>query len=448
MKKIIFTLLAALSITCSPLLEAPTVELPERYKFGAEYSFESYTPSPLWWECFGDTTLNRIVTLAIDNNRDIRATLANVESARNYIAVAKSKLLPSLSLGAEVEAYRINGTTTKEYTLAPTLEWEISLFGKLRNTRKGAISKYLSSDCGYRAAMLTLTSEVATTLFTLAQYQRSLDIATRSYALRVEATALVDSMHRYGMSDGVALQQARSLVYSARIEIEKYRGAVEQSRLALNLLLGTTTTPDLELSLLDGGLPPTIPIGLPSDLVERRADVMESYFDMLSAAADVGVAHANRFPSISLTAEGGVITETLKNLSSAKPLGWSITGTLTQPLFNFGALKRSEKMAKEGYMAAMYQYEQAVISALIDVEQALVNIETDNHQALSTNSLVEANAKIALATSALYRGGMGDYLSVIDAQRSLYSSQLSLIEIRAEQYINHIDLVKALGGGF
>ncbi|MFI3302866.1 MAG: efflux transporter outer membrane subunit [Rikenellaceae bacterium] len=448
MKKIIYTLIILLSVNCSPLLQTPSVELPSDYSFGAGFSRDTTPIESSWWLMFGDTTLNRVITTALSNNRNLAAALANVESARSYVKVAKAEFLPSVSVGAEVEAYRINGVTTKEFRATPTVEWEVSLFGKLRSTRKSATAKYLSTQWGYRAAQLALSAEVATTLFTLAEYERCLEIATRSYELRLKATALIDSMHRYGMSNAVALEQARSLVYSAQSEVSSYQRAVAQTRLALALLMGQPLTSSITLSATINTPPPPLPIGLPSALLERRPDIMESYYTMQSAAANVGVARADRFPSISLTAEGGFITETLKELSSAKPIGWSLLGELTQPVFNFGALKQREKMAVQEYMAAMHNYEQATLSALSDVESALTAITTYNAQYISTQALLNANAKIALTTSALYKSGLGDYLSVIDAERELYASQIEFIGIATQQYINYVDLIKNLGGGF
>ncbi len=448
MKKIIYTLLALFSVNCSPLLQKPSVELPAEYSFAKGFSNDTTRIDSQWWQAFGDTTLNRVISTALSNNYDLAAALANVESARNYIKVAKAEFLPSLSIGAEVEAYRINGVTTKEYSATPTIEWEISLFGKLRNTRKSATAKYMATEWGYRAAQLALSAEVATTLFTLAEYEQCLEIATRSYMLRVEATALVDSMHRYGMSSGIALEQARSLVYSAQSEMMSYERAVNQTRSALALLMGQPLTERITLSALNGTPPPPIPISLPSSLLERRPDIMESYYTMQSAAAKVGVARASRFPSISLTAEGGLITETLKDLSSAKPIGWSLLGELSQPIFNFGALKRSEKVATQEYIASMHNYEQATLSALNDVEQSLISITTYNAQMASAQALMNANAKISLTTSALYKSGLGNYLSVIDAERELYASQIDFVGVVTQQYINYVDLVKSLGGGF
>ncbi|MFR9603628.1 MAG: efflux transporter outer membrane subunit [Rikenellaceae bacterium] len=448
MREVIYILFISLGISCSPKLQSPVVELPEEYTYCDDCSAEGYPIEERWWEIFDNAKLNEAVQIALDNNRDLAAALANVEAARNHVRVAKAEFLPSLYFGAEVEAYRINGETTQEYSATPAIKWELSLFGKLRNSRNAAIAEYLSKEWGYRAAILSLTADVLTTIFTLNQYQQSYQIAQRSYQLRREATALVDSMYRYGMSDGVVLQQALSMVFSAQSEMVKYQRAVAQTQLALNLLLGQNSSYELPDFSFGHTSLPSVPVGIPSDLLERRPDVMESYYAVSSAAYDVGVARASRFPSFTLTADGGFVIETLKDLSSAKPIGWSIVGELTQPIFNFGALKSSEQVYTQEYIAAMNSYEQSILSALSDVETSLVDISTYRQELLLAHSLVEANAKIAESTAALYARGLGNYLSVIDAQRELYASQIDYQELLTQQYINYVSLVKSLGGGF
>ncbi len=449
MKKavIYIVVLASLGIACSPMLQKPHTTTPQEWSYGEGFSTDSTRMSQKWWEIFSDSTLNSLMERAIANNRDLKSTFTNISAAKSQLKIARAEFLPKLSLDAEFEGYRINGTTTKEYSVTPTLEWEVSLFGAMKNSKKSAAAEYLATQWGYRSAMLSLTSQVATTLFTLLRYERSYDIALRSYELRREATALVDSMHRYGMSDGIALEQARSLVYSAEAEVFKYRRAIVQTRLALNLLLGDTPQTEFSTQGLSIKIP-QIPVALPSQVLERRPDVMQSLYTMESCAAKVGVARADRFPSISLTGEGGFISYTLKNLSSAKPFGWSFTGALTQPIFEFGALKHREEIARQEYISSMYAYEQATLQALSDVEQALIYIATYSKQLSSSASLVSANAKIELTTSALYKSGMGDYLSVIDAERELFTSQIDYQALLCEQYINYVGLVKALGGGF
>lgn len=453
MKKLILIIAVCGSIFgCAPTLQKASIETPESYIYGCGFSADTCSCGGEWWENFGDTTLNRLMGESLKHNRELSAAVANLEAARNYIWVARSEFLPSLALEAGAEAEHINSVRSEEYTLAPTIDWEISLFGAMRNTKRAAINAYFSKEWNFKALELAITAEVATTYFTLLQYERSYNIACRSFALRQRATALVDSLYTHGMSNGIALQQAKSLVYSAESEVYRYKRAVNQTQLALDVLLGHTPqrvdNSSIGLKLIDDQLPPDVPIGLPSDLIERRPDVMESYFAMQSAAAKVGIARAERYPTISLTGEGGFISSSLKDIAHIKPLGWSVTANITQPILSFGKLKRQERQLKEEYNASLYDYEQTVLEAFSEVEKALVAISTYRYQSRSAASLVVANSNIAYTTQTLYRSGMGDYLSVIDAERELYSSQIDFIEIVTQQYLNYIDLYKALGGGW
>ncbi len=428
------------------------MELPEEYLYSQYFNDDDSAIEPRWWQSFNDSTLNTLVESALQNNRSLIAAASAVEQARYYLRVARSEFMPSLSVDLTAEVIHEIETTEQEYTAAPTIEWELSLFGALRNTKRSAIASILEQEWSVRGVALSLTSEVATAYFTLLQYQRSLQIATRSYELRCTATALVDSLYRYGMSNGTELMQAKSLVYSANIEMQKYQRAVATTSLSLSTLLGETpqmpTYRCSQTALSSIRIPLDIPVGLPSSLLERRPDVMKSYYTMSKAAAEVGIARANRFPSIAITGQGGLYATSLKGLTSGNPLLWVGTAELTAPIFSWGALSRKEQIARSKYEATVAEYEESILVALCDVESALITIEKYGAQATATAALVLANTKIAQNTTALYTSGMGDYLSVIDAERELYASQISLIEIVAQQYINYVDLFKALGGGW
>ena len=328
----------------------------------------------------------------------------------------------------------------------------VALFGQLRNAKRAAKAQIASSEWALRGVRLALAAEVATTYFTLLEYERDMAIARQSCALRRESAALIDSMFRYGMSDGVALEQARSLVYTAEADIPQYRRAVAQTRLSLDILLGETPrrtdSAGAGLRLLTDYRPADIPVGLPSELLERRPDIMQARYDMLAAAAEVGIARGNRFPSIALTTKGGIASNSIKGLTSANPWAWDALGSLTLPVFNFGRLRRAEQAAMERYTQSALTYEQTVLTAFSDVEQALVAIATYRRQTERYGELVLANDRIAAMTQALYRSGLSDYLDVIDAQRSLYQSQMEFVNLVAQQYINYVNLCKALGGGW
>ncbi len=454
MKKILLATMIALCIlcaNCSLRLHEPQVEIPNEYLYANPYYCCDESVNDKWWQCFDDATLDSLIDHAVRHNHDLAAAVANVEASRHLLRVARAEFLPALDFDATTEIVHELKNTEKEYTIAPEIAWEISLFGALRNTKRSARASLYAQEWTLRGVWLSLTAEVATTYFTLLEYQRSLYIARRSYDLRRTETALIDSMYRYGMKGNTDLMQAKSLVYSAKIEIEKYQRAVTLTTLSMATLLGENPTnvnwEDYGRALIDDALPLQVPIGIPSSLLERRPDVMKSYYDMQQAAAEVGISRAERYPTITLSGSGGIYSTSLTGLTSGDPLLWSATGELIAPLFSWGSRRAKEMMSREKYRAAVCEYEQSVIEAISDVEQTLVSIDTYSNEGAASAALVMANTKIAENTNALYRGGLGDYLSVIDAQRELYASQISLIEIVAQQYINYVELFKALGGG-
>lgn len=454
MKRIVLALIAALiAAACTPKLYPPEVDVPPAYLYAGSFPQDSLRSNDAWWEFFGDTTLNRLVERALAENRDLAAAASRVEQARANLRVARAQFLPQIGVGAEAEGeYTAATKIVQTYGVEPTLQWEISLFGALRNATRSARAQIAASEWALQGMRLSVAAEVATTYFTLLEYRRDLAIARRSCDLRRESAALIDSMHRYGMSDGVALAQARSLVYTAEADIPLYTRAIEQTSLSLDVLLGRTpqradlTEPGEPL--LTDNHPADIPVGLPSELLRRRPDIMQARYEVLQAAAEAGSARSARFPSIALTAKGGIASNTIKGLTSANPWAWDAIGSLTEPIFAFGKLRRAEQAAVEAYNQAAYAYEQSVLTAFSDVEQALTAIETYRSQTRSSSELVDANQRIATMTQALYRSGMSDYLSVIDAQRELYTSQMQLANLTAQQYINYVNLFKALGGGW
>ncbi len=456
-------------VACAPRLAVTQDTPPESWIFANENdenneynggneddSIKYETELPVnWWEAFGDSTLNRIVVQAILNNRDIEAAASVLQSAQANIRVVRANYLPSFGVEVIGEATHTKDLgTEQEYTIAPTMSWEVSLFGALRQTNLKARAEATESDWAFKGVRLSIAIEVANTYFTLLQAVSNRDIAIASYRLRAKETALIDSMFRYGMSNIVDLEQARSLTFTALADIGVYNRAVEQSRMTLSALLGenpgeTTMTLGENYNIMKMDFPPTLPpLGIPSQLVERRPDVQQSYYKMNAAAAAVGIARAQRYPLLSLSGSGGVYGTTIKALTSNEPWMWSALGELTQTVLNFGGLKNKEKMAHAAYMEALSNYEQSMLTAFADVEKALIAIDTYAVERSATTQLVQANSLVSQSVGALYKSGMSDYLNVIDAERSLYDSQMSLVSVITEQYLSYITLCKALGGGY
>ncbi|MFI3294588.1 MAG: TolC family protein, partial [Rikenellaceae bacterium] len=347
MKQILTFSLILLCCQCSPKLQPITVQTPDKYRFAPEAATPERGINLGWWQSFDDPTLDELILIALERNQDLEMAANNIEISRMNRATVKAAYLPSLSFEVETEQTRIEQTTTQYYYVEPTISWEISLFGALKNSNRAARAELLAKEWAYRALELSLCSEVATTYFTLREYQSIYAMVSESYSLRRESAQLIDSMFHYGMSDEIALSQARSLEMTARSDMSLYERAILQTCLSLDLLLGGN-----QLSMIENIQPtraehPTqeIPVGLPSSLLERRPDVIESYYALESAAANVGVKHAARFPSISLTGGAGLLSTSLSGLTSGNPLGWDATATLTQPIFSFKKLKRAEEIA-------------------------------------------------------------------------------------------------------
>ncbi|MBQ8470991.1 MAG: efflux transporter outer membrane subunit [Alistipes sp.] len=438
---------------CTPRLQPPQVDVPVAYRYTDRFSSDSIQLTTQWWTLFGDSTLNFLVERALQQNNDLRTAVSRIEQARANLRIARAEYLPevgaSLSAGA---TYNRETRIVQSYAVEPTLQWEISLFGSLRHATMAARSELAATEWACRGVELSLAAEVATTYFTLLQYERDLLIATRTYALRSESAALIDSMFRLGMSSGVDLEQARSLVYSAESDIPRYRNAVQETLLALNVLLGDVPQDyrgaEVGEELLTDRQPEALTVGLPSELLQRRPDIMQAYYQLQQAAAQAGVARSNRFPSLTLTAEGGIGAASLKGLTSSNPSVWSASGSLVAPLFNFGRLRSAERVAVEAYQQAAYSYEQTLLTAFSEVEKALSQISSNREQIDRYGELVASYRQIVTMAHALYRNGMVDYLDVIDAERTLYSSQMQYVNLVAQQYINYVSLCKALGGGW
>lgn len=421
---------------------------PSEWLYGEGYPNDSLSLPVEWWRVFGDTTLNTLITTALNNNREVEATATKVLAAQAELRVVRAEYLPSLSLEAYGERLhnQLEGVYS-EYYVEPTISWELSLFGAMRESKRSARADIIASRWALNAVLLSVAAEVATTYFTLCQAATNLEIARLSQSLRGEEARLIDSLYHYGLSDGVALQQARSLLYSATADVESYQRAVNQTHLSLCTLIGENPTLTVAYTSM-GNIPLKTPIGLPSELVERRPDIQQSYYQMAAAAADVGIARASRYPSITLSAGGGVLSSSVKGLMQGDPWAWSLAGEIVAPLFNFGKLKNQERRAKAEYMEALYSYEQTMLVAFAEVEQALVAVSSYAAEREAMVDLVEANAIISHTVGALYDSGMNDYLNVIDAERELYSSQMDLSNIIAEHYISYVTLFKALGGGY
>lgn len=455
MRYTFYAILLLTIVGCNPRLTAPKLVEHQKYTFGGDFSADSINIDSKWWYMFGDSTLNNLIERAVSQNKNIEIAASRIEEAHCNLITTRAQYLPYIS--AEVEAEGVYSGKTNDiaqsYHIIRPMSWEVPLFGSLRHATRGAKADIAYEEWQYRGVKLALEAEVATTYFTLLQYQQNLFIAERSSELRREMVQLIDSLHLYGFASGVDLEQAHSLLYTAEADIPLYNRAIAQTLLSLSTLLGEE--PDATSLMqsirhqnnLSKYRTYDISIGVPSDLLHRRPDLMSALHTMQKQAAAVGVARAARLPSISISLNGGTATTNLRKIFSGKSWITEALGSISQPILNFGGLRRREMAARQAYKQSLLAYEQCYIEALADVEDALVSLTTYRKELSRYGAMVKANRNIAMKTYALYRNGLSDYLDVIDAERSLYASQMQFENLVAQQYINYINLCKALGGG-
>ncbi len=428
--------------------KAPEVDLPKGYIYG---SVNSNTVSIEWWEVFGDTTLTSLIEEALLNNTDIEIAISQLTQAKLLLQNARVEGTPTLSLEAEGTATK-TGTekVTKEYYVEPTLSWEIDFFGKYRYASKAQRAEMMASAENLNALRLSVAAEVASSYFTILEYDLSSKIAQQTLSSRQESATLTSLLFEYGEATLLEIEQNNGLIATAQVALENYTLARNKAILSLNTLLGRNPT-EMEVDgtkLLNYTLPKEIPSVLPASLLEQRPDIKEAYYGVEAAYAKVGVAIASRLPSFTLTAEGGTLTTAFTSLFKSGTYGWEAAASLVAPLFSFGTLKRNVKVAEEEKVQSLLSYKDKVITALSEVESALCSIELLKAQRLGQSELVRANKEYQKLSEELYRGGTEDFLSVLDAEREYFSSELSYATLLSDELSAYVSLYKALGGGY
>lgn len=435
-----------------PKFKSPEVQVPSAYLYDSVASRRDTVVNLAWWESFGDPTLTGLIEQALDSNRNLAIAASRIEQARLQLNMARAEFGPSVGLAIQGEGTYTDRTKIVQlYNIEPNIKWEIDLFGKIKNTAESARAQMLATEQNYRSVMLSLAAEVATSYFNLLQYDMSLRISQETYELRRASQDIIDSLVYYGMSSAVDLEQAKSLTATAAAAIPQYERAKVQTEMALCALLGENPHSfhvdgtRLFTSVL---VPAEVPAGLPASLLDRRPDIRQAYYQVAAATANVGVAVANRYPSVTLTGEGGLLSSTLKGLFHGNPFGWSASLGIAEPIFAWGKNKRAEEIALEENKQAILTYEQSVITALGEVESALAGVATYRSQVNRYRELLRATRTTQMLTQELYRNGSNTYLDVLDAERELFTTQISFSQVLAAQLAEYVSLYKALGGGW
>ena len=407
-----------------------------------------------WWELFQDTTLQALINVGLKENLDVLTATARIEEARAYHGFKKADVWPvfGYDLGAgsrnDVQIPGLAGTTLNNYNASLTVSWELDFWGKFRRSSESAKADLLGSEASKRTIMISLISDIAETYFQMQDFNKRLEVSNETYDARKKSVDLMQAKYDHGYIQLLDLNQSQIQLAIAEASIPRYEREFIRSQHKLSLLLGKTPQNIQAGMKLDSMLaPPEIPVGLPSHLIERRPDVIQSEFAVMSANAQVGVAVAQRFPAISLTGGGGLGSNDVSSLLSSDFV-WNIGAALTGPLFNFGKNKRRVEVERHKTEQAVYAYRKTVLNAFRGVEDALVGVRTFKLEYEARTHQVEA-AESALGLSEMrYDKGVTSYLEVLEQQRQQFESQLAESQAHQEFLTSYVKLYKELGGGW
>lgn len=446
---------AALLSGCSliPNYERPAAPVPSQYPAAAAAG--ENTPIA-WRDYFTDPRLQQLIDLALHNNRDMRIATLNLEQARAQFQIQRSALFPNV--GGVASANRGNSQVTGDlgntFTVGVAISaWEIDFFGRINSLKEAALAQYLASDEGRKAYELALVTSVAQGWLTLIADEELLDISRRTLTTREESIKLAKLRFDAGFASELDFRQAESLTEAARATFAQQQRQRALDENALALLLGQSVPADILASLQGAKLAQAapmadIPAGLPSDLLARRPDIRSAEQQLMAANANIGAARAAFFPSISLTAQYGSVSNELSNLFKSGTWGFNVGPTLNLPIFTAGRLSANLESAKVGREIAVAQYEKAIQTGFKEVSDALAGRTTLAEQARAQSAQAEAERKRFYLSDLRYRNGVASYLDLLDAQRSLFALEQADVQVRLAQLLNQINLYKALGGGW
>jgi multidrug efflux system outer membrane protein len=404
-----------------------------------------------WQQFFTDARLKKLIELSLQNNRDLRTAVLNIERVRAQYQVQRSEQFPTLQLGA-TGLYQPNadGQGNRSFYTAGlnVTGYELDLFGRVRSLTDAALQQYFASEEARKAAQISLIAAVANTYVTLLADDAQLDAARKTLDSREQGFKLLKLKFDNGALSDYDLAQAVTLVEGARAAVALLQRQRLQNQNALVLLVGQPLPPDLPppLPLESQGLLAELPAGLPSALLERRPDVRQAENQLRAANANIGAAKAAFFPRITLTGQVGLASSDLGDLFSYS--AWQFAPRITLPIFDAGANQANLELSQANRDIAVAQYERSIQVAFREVADALAGRATYGEQLRAQQAQTAAEQKRSDLAELRFRNGISSFLDVLDAQRALFQTQQATIIVQAAQQQNLVTLYKVLGGGW
>lgn len=403
-----------------------------------------------WFEVFKDEELQKLVRTAMAQNYDLRAAVARINAARANLGLARSDQFPQIGASADLTKTHADGRTSGIGSVFLNLfNFELDIWGRLRQQTKAARAELRASEEDRKAVMTIIVGDVATGYFSLLELDGELEIDRRTLATRQDSLRLIQLRQQGGVATMLDVRQAEELVYQASQTVPDTERAIAQTENQISLLLGNNPGPVTRGRPLTAqeGLP-SVPAGLPSDLLERRPDIRAAEANLEAQGALVRAAKAAFFPRISLTGLLGFQSDQLSNLFAGAARAWSFVPQITAPIFTAGRLKSNVKSARAQQELALVQYEQTIQNAFREVSNALVEYRKVKEIRTQQELLVTTLRDRSRLAHARYEGGVDTLLNALDADRELFGAELNLAQTRRNELLALVQLYRALGGGW
>jgi NodT family efflux transporter outer membrane factor (OMF) lipoprotein len=415
-----------------------------------------------WWKNFGDTNLDSLVTMAVQSNLTLRIAEAHVREARAERDVASGSFWPSVGTSGSYSRNRFgqNGFpplpagTPLDYNLYNAsfdATWELDIFGGTRRTIEAANAKTGAALFSQRDVLVSLLAEVARNYIAARGYQQRLAITMQNIQVQQEILNLTSNRFENGLSSDLDVQQATALLTATEAELPSLKTGFDESVHHLAVLLGQPPGALMDEMSVEKPIPltpPVVPVGLPSDLLQRRPDVQKSERELAAATARIGAAKADLFPKFSLTGFAGLESISTANFFNYASRYWSAGPTVQWEIFQAGSIRANVRVQNARQEQALDVYEQTVLVALEDAENALTAYAREQTRRESLSQSVQANEQALELSTQLYNNGLTDFLHVLDSERSLYAAQDALVQSDQTVSLNLVQLYKALGGGW
>ena len=455
---LLFSLLAA--CTLGPDYVRPPVTTPEEWRRAA--AEEASIANIPWWDLFQDEQLRDLITIALQENRDLKIAVERIEEARARYGISRSALYPEIDAQAVGGEIRFTdgslthtpdgsggGRKTEIYNLGLGFSWEIDFFGRVRRANEAELASLLATQEARRAVAIALVAGVARAYVELRDLDRRLEIARRTLESRREYLGLARDRFEGGITPELDWRQAEAELHRVQSFVYEIEKSVEQKENEISYLLGHNPAAVIRGRPVDlQPIPPQVPAGLPAALLERRPDVRAAEQQLIAANARIGEAKALLFPRISLTGAYGSTSTDLDGLLEGPSESWHFLAGLVQPIFNAGRNRRRVEVQESRQRQAVYEYEKTLLQALREVDDSLVALQKSGEQRDAQGHRVAAERKVLELSELRYRGGVAAYLEVLDAQRSLFNAEIDEVSSISEQVTSLIRLYSALGGGW